>query len=71
MITSRGLMMGGNGNAKSSGWHVDMQSAGVLRDEKLLFRDKEGVARPSRSYAGDSYKGGYSDHLAVFITLKK
>jgi hypothetical protein len=70
MITSRGLMLT-NENPKRSGWHVDNQSAGVLREEKLLFRDKEGVARPSRTYAGDSYKGGYSDHLPVFIKLQK
>lgn len=70
MITSRGLMMN-NENPKTSGWHVDNQSAGVLREEKLLFRDKEGIARPSRTYAGDSYKGGYSDHLPVFIKLQK
>jgi predicted extracellular nuclease len=64
MITSSGLM-------NSSGWHVDAQSSGVLRDEKILFRDKDGVARPSRSYAGDSYKGGYSDHLPVYLSLKR
>ncbi len=64
MITSSGLM-------NPTGWHVDIASAGVLRDDKILFRDKEGVARPSRSYAGDSYKGGYSDHLPVWLLLKK
>jgi predicted extracellular nuclease len=64
MITSKGLM-------DATGWRVDAQSAGVLRDDKILFKDKEGVARPSRSYAGDSYKGGYSDHLPVFMTLRK
>ena len=64
MITSSGMM-------KTAGWHVDEQSGAVMRDEKLLFRDKEGVARPSRSYAGDSYKGGYSDHLPVFLKLMK
>jgi len=63
MITSQGLM-------QSSGWHVDMESAGVLRDDKILFYAKEGIARPSRSYAGDSYKGGYSDHLPVFLKLQ-
>ena len=63
MITSFGFMSG-------KGWHVDAQAAGVLRDEKILFRDNEGIARPSRSYAGDSYKGGYSDHLPVFIKLQ-
>jgi predicted extracellular nuclease len=64
MITSRGLM-------QAKGWHVSDTSAGVLRDEKILFRDKEGIARPNRSYAGDSYKGGYSDHLPVFLKLDR
>ncbi len=64
MITSSGFMI-------TKGWHVDAQAAGVLRDEKILFRDKEGITRPSRSYAGDSYKGGYSDHLPVFIKLQR
>jgi len=64
MITSRALMM-------EKGWFVTAESAGVLREEKILFRDKDGVARPSRSYAGDSYKGGYSDHLPVFLKLNR
>ena len=64
MITSSGFM-------NTKGWHVDAQASGVLRDDRILFRDKDGVARPSRSYAGDSYKGGYSDHLPVFIKLQK
>jgi predicted extracellular nuclease len=64
MITSGALM-------NTKGWHVTSQSAGVLRDDKILFRDKEGVARPNRSYAGDSYKGGYSDHLPVYLKLSR
>jgi len=64
MITSNALMM-------AEGWHVTGQSAGVLRDEKILFRDKEGIARPNRTYAGDSYKGGYSDHLPVYLKLSR
>jgi len=64
MITSSGFM-------QTSGWHLEEKAAGVFRDEKILFKDKEGVARPSRSYAGDSYKGGYSDHLPVYIKLLK
>jgi predicted extracellular nuclease len=64
MITSSGFM-------QSLGWHVGSQAAEVFRDEKILFKDKDGVARPSRSYAGDSYKGGYSDHLPVYIKLQR
>ncbi|MDB9961500.1 endonuclease, partial [Oceanihabitans sp.] len=26
---------------------------------------------PFRTYAGKKYKGGYSDHFPVYITLKK
>ena len=63
MITSAEL-------SKPSGWHVNEQSAGVLREEKILYRDKDGSARPGRSYVGDSYKGGYSDHLPVFLLLR-
>jgi predicted extracellular nuclease len=64
MITSSGML-------KTQGWHTDGQSAGVLRDEKILYRDKDGSARPGRTYVGDSYKGGYSDHLPVFLQLRK
>jgi len=64
MITSKGLM-------NSSGWCVDAQAAGVLREDRILFKDKDGVSRPSRSYAGDSYKGGYSDHLPVYLRLHR
>lgn len=64
MITSVALM-------DTGGWCVTEQSAGVLRDEKILFRDKDGVARPNRTYAGDSYKGGYSDHLPVYLKLNR
>jgi hypothetical protein len=33
--------------------------------------NKEFTLRPSRTYAGDAYKGGYSDHLPAFLKLTK
>jgi predicted extracellular nuclease len=39
-------------------------------DDLVLFRDKEGQARPNRTYVGDSYKNGYSDHLAIYLHIQ-
>lgn len=50
----------------SSGWILNpSKPVHFINEEKLLFRDKEGIARPNRTFAGDDYKGGYSDHLPV------
>lgn len=38
-------------------------------NDLVLFKDKEGQARPNRTYVGDSYKAGYSDHLAIYLQL--
>jgi hypothetical protein len=39
-------------------------------DDLVVFRDKEGQARPNRTYVGDSYKNGYSDHLAIYLHIQ-
>jgi predicted extracellular nuclease len=38
-------------------------------DDLVLFKDKDGQSRPNRTYVGDSYKAGYSDHLAIYLQL--
>jgi hypothetical protein len=53
------------------GWCAAAESAEIVRKDYLFFADKEGAKRPSRSYAGDAYKGGYSDHLPISITLSR
>lgn len=55
----------------SKGWTASPEQASIVRLDYLFFKDNEGKLRPSRSYAGDSYKGGYSDHLPIVIQLKK
>jgi len=59
----------GSQNLKNStkGWGAD--KAHFLKDPKVLFTDKEGIQRPNRTYAGEKYTGGYSDHLAIYIAL--
>lgn len=44
-------------------------SAIIFKEDFLLFTDAKGNKRPNRTYAGKDYKGGYSDHLPVFIRL--
>lgn len=44
--------------------------ATIFKPETILYLDKKNnMYCPSRTYAGDRYTGGYSDHLPVFIDL--
>jgi predicted extracellular nuclease len=39
-------------------------------DERLQFRHPRNGRSPDKTYAGDDYKGGYSDHLPIYLRLK-
>lgn len=52
-----------------NGWHAT--EANILKSDTLFFTDGKGIKRPNRTYAGDSYKAGFSDHLPIYIKLKK
>lgn len=52
------------------GWHISQDGARFVKDDTILFRDGQGNLRPNRTYAGDDYKGGYSDHLAAVVSLE-
>lgn len=43
--------------------------ADVFNPRYLLHFNKQGVAKPDRTYSG-KYIGGYSDHLPVFLKMK-
>lgn len=38
-------------------------------DGTVFYESRSKVGRPNRSYVGHKYKGGYSDHLAVYCRL--
>lgn len=38
-------------------------------DESVMFNHPTDGLRPNRTYGGDEYFGGFSDHLAVFLEL--
>ncbi|MBL1280001.1 MAG: endonuclease [Fluviicola sp.] len=53
-----------------SGLGIKNQDAEILRENKLIFTYKDGGQKPSATYGGRKYYGGYSDHLPVYIVLK-
>lgn len=41
----------------------------VVSYDFLYYTSKDGVKSPARAYVGDSYKGGYSDHLPILMRV--
>lgn len=48
------------------GLQMKDKDMGILREEFFLYKNKEGVMTPSKTYGGKKYYGGYSDHLPVY-----
>lgn len=46
-------------------------STDVVMNEYQLFRPNTPQARPNRTYGGDNYYGGYSDHLPVVCVIER
>ena len=49
---------------------IQNQDAEILRERKLIYTYHDGGQKPSATYGGRKYFGGYSDHLPVYIVLK-
>jgi predicted extracellular nuclease len=50
-------------------YHYLPKSAEVFMPDWLLQADSKYVGYPDRTYAGNKYLGGYSDHLPVYVEL--
>lgn len=46
---------------------ISANSFEVVSYDFLYYTDKNSVKSPARVYVGDSYKGGYSDHLPILL----
>ena len=46
---------------------ADVNSFEVCTYDFLYYTAKDGTKSPARVYVGDSYKGGYSDHLPILL----
>lgn len=66
MIISKGLYFA------TKGMKVQYDQCLILQEEWMLYTDKKyGDQKPSRTYGGDNYYGGYSDHLPIYSRFKK
>jgi hypothetical protein len=57
-------MLTGDGGIK-----VNADKQTVIKHDYLLFKPKNGEARPSRTASGKKYFGGFSDHLPVYLEM--
>lgn len=54
----------------SAGIGVLKNNTEILRERELIYTYSDGGQKPSSTYGGRKYYGGYSDHLPVYIILK-
>jgi hypothetical protein len=61
------IIVSGNMLKRKKGLHTSLDQAEIFNADYLLYKGKNGEARPNRTMSGDKYFGGYSDHLPVII----
>ena len=42
---------------------------GAFKDDFMMYTNKKGEVYPNRSFGGNNWYGGYSDHLPVFLKM--
>ena len=55
----------------STGFVVNENRGQIYSEDWITFTSKLGNKSPNRTYGGNNYYGGYSDHYPVFVILKK
>lgn len=64
IIVSQGFLK------SKSGYWFDPKNTHILKKDFVLFKNnKTGEEKPNRTYSGEKYHNGYSDHLSVYIQL--
>ncbi|MGB1018083.1 MAG: endonuclease/exonuclease/phosphatase family protein [Chitinophagales bacterium] len=53
-------------NLFNTGLHLKSKQLKILDKEYLIWKGK----KPNRTYGGDKYYGGFSDHLPIYINLE-
>jgi predicted extracellular nuclease len=48
---------------------VTTDSENVFNADFLTYKDRTGRKLPNRTYTGPTYRGGYSDHFPVYLTV--
>lgn len=57
---------------KGDGYYVNFDDGRIYSNESMLFTDPgTSFKSPDRTYGGNTYYGGVSDHLPVYVVLRK
>lgn len=58
--------------ALTDGQGVDVvqNSVKIIKHDWMMYTNDKGVTTPNRTYGGNNYYGGYSDHLPIFLKLQ-
>jgi predicted extracellular nuclease len=54
-------------NQERKGWVF--KRAEAVSFDFMMYTNSKGEMSPARTYVGDSYKGGYSDHLPILMEM--
>ena len=54
-----------------AGYYTGFDGGLIYSSDDLLFTGQTGFKGPNRTYGGDNYHGGVSDHLPVFVVFRK
>ncbi len=66
IIVSQQLLM------DRQGYHTDYDGGKIFKQEWMLYYDENILENvPNRTYGGNVYYGGYSDHLPVYMILRR
>lgn len=53
-----------------NGHGLKVQKAEAVAFDFMMYTSSKGEVSPARTYVGDSYKAGYSDHLPIVMEMK-
>lgn len=56
---------------RTKGFRLYSDSGFIFSPDFISYTDKKGVRMPSRSYSGNHYTGGFSDHYPVYMIFYK
>ncbi len=66
------IVSGGMLQQQKGEFYVHCDSGKILREDWMMYDNpKIGEKVPNRTYGGDNYFGGISDHLPVYVVLKR
>ena len=55
---------------RGPGYHTNYDGGKIKKEDFMLYENtKAGTWSPNKTYGGDSYYGGISDHLPIYVRL--